>query len=390
MRKVMFFTVMILVALCLSPAVQAKELVGMISSMEGNVAVVSLPKSTGIEQGMILYVYRQGAFVGRAEVSEAGLYCSRIMALPETKGLKVGDAVLSRPACEMYRPLPPYGKNVSPNFILRETDGRAVVVGKIERGDLERIRDKFHLSTICVNIQSADTGEEFPVILSSRGYLFLELQPGTYIIENVHVGELAGMNYNAWGIPLGIVPGFMMRHGGKIFPISYKFVVPEKSNVVYIGTLKLALNPDHPFNDKYQPLPTYASVADEYDSAMEELAKFNPFVRKIANIAETHLEASGEKSLMELVPAGPGALFLARGDRQMAVKEFQDSIRYYEAPYKAEAHNALANLYWDMGYWEDALTHYKLAKALGYPVSDERMKYLARYNWLTRPPIDDY
>ncbi len=56
---------------------------------------------------MILYMYRQGKYIGRVEVSEVSQICSRIMALPETKSMQVGDAVshcLQRNRTNLRRP----------------------------------------------------------------------------------------------------------------------------------------------------------------------------------------------------------------------------------------------------------------------------------------------
>lgn len=386
-RLTMVLLVTFLVTFAASYA-QADELVGMISRMEGNVAVISLTKSKGIEPGMIFYIYRAGKFVGRAEVSEVGSINSRIMALPDCKGLMVGDAVSTRPACAVYRPLPPYGRNVSPNFILRETDGRAVVVGKIDPSNLELVRKQYRLGRQFVKFQNVENAEKFCVELSHTGSMFLELPPGTYVIQDVHIVAISGVDYNAWGIPVGIIPGFFMRNGGKVFPISYKFTVPEKSDVVYIGTLKFNINPGNPYTTMYKPLPTYTSVVDEYDSAMSDLRSLNPFVRKIGALADTHLEIKADKSIMELLPAGSGSLFQARGDMQSAVNEYLNSINYREAPYRAEAHNALAGYYWDREEYYQALIHYDFAKQLGYPVPEDRMKALFQYRWYTKPSIE--
>lgn len=394
----------------------ADELVGMISRMDGNVGVISITKAKGLEPGMILYVYRAAKFIGRAEVSEVGSINSRIMALPECSGLRVGDAVSTRPAClgcgkkcnsvscdvcgkgcgcasgkgcgRKCGALPPYGKNVSSNFILRETDGRSIVVGKIDPMNLILARDAFKLGKIFIQFQCIETAENFIVELSHTGNLFLELQPGTYVVKHVHMVSIAGTQYNAWGIPFGIIPGFFMKHGGKVFPISYKFTVPEKTNVVYIGTLKFNINPCDPYARVFKPIATYTSVVDEYDAGMTELRNLNLFLRRIGCLADTHLGIQAEKSIMELVPAGPGALFQQRGDFQTAVNEYLNSINYYEAPYRAEAHNGLAGLYWDKEDYYKALIHYDFAKKLGYPVPEDRMEVLARYRWYTRPSIE--
>ncbi|MHC9538145.1 MAG: hypothetical protein AB9903_01350 [Vulcanimicrobiota bacterium] len=377
---------LLLISLC--APLWAAELVGMVSRMEGSVGVVSIPGSKGIQPGMIMYLYRQGKYIGRAEVSEVSQICSRIMSLPECKGMKVGDAVLSLPAEETYRPPVHTCKNVQPEFILRESDGRAVVVGKIETANLEKVREEYHLGVKVVQFQSIDTGEEFYRILSQSGTINMLLQPGTYVVDSVHIVGLAGVSYNAWGIPIGIVPGFLMKKGGKSFPISYKFQVPEKSDVVYIGTLKFTIDPKNPFTKKYTDLPTYTSVVDEYDQAMADFEKLNPYVQRISSLPERHLEAKAEKSLMELVPDGPGSLFEARGDFKMAMKEYFDMANYYEAPYRARAHNALGNYYFQREKWLDSCIQYDLARQLGYPVSDDRIKALVPYRYYTKPYFD--
>ncbi len=184
------------------------------------------------------------------------------------------------------------------------------------------------------------------------------------------------------------LPGFLKKKGGISFPISYKFDVPEKSDVVYIGTLKLAVDPKNPFTRKYASLPTYTSVADEYDQAMADFARLNPYVQRISSLPERHLEAKADKSLMELVPGGPGSLFEARGEFKMAMKEYFDMIRYYEAPYRAIAHNALGNYYFVRERWLDSCIQYDLARQLGYPVSEERIKALTPYRYYTKPFFD--
>jgi hypothetical protein len=394
MRKLIILAGIVIMLMQICSVAYGAELVGMISRMDGNVGVLSIPKHKGAEPGMILYVYRQARFVGRAEISEAGPYYSKIMALPECKGLKVGDAVLSTPLIHVCRgrcmdkPLPCYGKNVKPSFTLRETDGRTLVAGRIDMQNLEEVRRQLNLKCMYLLVQNIENAEEFCVPLSSTGKLFLELPAGTYVIEHVHMLNYLGSPYNAWGIPIGIIPGFFMRHGGKVFPISYKFIVPQKSDIVYIGTLRFSLDPRNLYDKAYKPLPTYTSVVDEYDSAMSDIQAMGPFVRKIGLPGEWHLEAKGEKSLMELVPAGPGSLFQARGDLQMAIKKYLDFINYYEAPYRAEAHNALAGIYWDKEEWERALIHYQFAKALGYPVPEERMNFLVPYRNLSKPQIE--
>jgi hypothetical protein len=394
MRKFIIIAGIALLLMQLYSIAYGAELVGMISRMDGNVGVLSIPKHKGAEPGMILYVYRRARCVGRAEISEAGPYYSKIMALPECKGLMVGDAVLSTPLTHvcpgrcMDKPLPCYGKNVKPSFTLRQTDGRALVAGRIDMQNLEQVRKDLNLKDMILLVQNIENAEEFYVPLASTGKLFLELPAGTYVIEHVHLQNYYGSPYNAWGIPIGIVPGFFMRHGGKVIPLSYKFTVPEKSDIVYIGTLKSSLDPKNLYDKSYKPLPVYASVADEYDTAMSDIASMGPFVRKIAKPGEWHLEARGEKSLMELVPAGPGALFQQRGDLQMAIKKYLDFINYYEAPYRAEAHNALAGIYWDKEEWESSFIHYQFAKALGYAVPEDRMKFLAPFRNLTKPQIE--
>jgi len=388
MKKALILITCALLLVSVCAPLWAAELVGMVSRMEGNVGVVSIPSSKGIQPGMILYLYRAGKYVGRAEVSEVSQICSRIMALPETKSMKIGDAVLSLPAEETYRPPVHTCKNVKPEFILRECDGRAVVVGKIETANLEKVREEYHLGIKVVQFQSLQTGEEFYRVLSQDGNFNMLLQPGTYIVDSVHIIGLAGVSYNAWGIPMGIIPGFLMKKGGKSFPISYKFEVPEKSDVVYVGTLKFAIDPKNPYNRKYQSLPTYTSVADEYDQAMAEFARLNPYVQRTASLPERHLEAKGEKSLMELVPGGPGSLFEARGDFKMAMKEYFDMIRFDEAPYRAIAHNALGNYYFQRERWLDSCIQYDLARQLGYPVADDRIKALTPYRYYTKPYFD--
>jgi tetratricopeptide (TPR) repeat protein len=182
----------------------------------------------------------------------------------------------------------------------------------------------------------------------------------------------------------------MMKHGGKVLPVHYKFTVPEKNPMVYIGSLKFSLDPKAPFTRVYKPLPTYTSIADDYSEAMGEVARLNPFIRKIGVPADLHLEAKADKSLMELVPAGAGVLFAARGEKDQAFKEYWDCLKYREAPYRAEAHNALAGMYWDQENREEALNHYWLAKNLGYPIAEDRWKCLSCLKRLSRPTIDDY
>ncbi len=203
------------------------------------------------------------------------------------------------------------------------------------------------------------------MVPSRTGYLFLELPPGSYMLKRIFINSLAGVQYNALGIPLGVVTGFMMKHGGTVLPAHYKFTVPEKSPMVYIGSLKFSLDPKAPFTKTYKPLPTYTSISDDYSEAMGEVTRLNPFIRKIGVPADLHFEAKADKSLMELVPAGAGVLFAARGEKDQAFKEYWDCLKYREAPYRAEVHNALAGMYWDRENWEEAPPHYWLAKKLG-------------------------
>ncbi len=50
---------------------------------------------------------------------------------------------------------------MKPEFILRESDGRAVVVGKIETPNLDKVREVYSLGIKVVQFQSIQTGEEF-------------------------------------------------------------------------------------------------------------------------------------------------------------------------------------------------------------------------------------